>query len=98
MPEAPAVGSDMLTIFIWIIGALFTAISAMWFGYIWLIGRFAKREERVIDPLTASVGDMADALGDVHRTMDGVTEEMKKANQLERDKMLISNVQLNQRP
>ena len=92
MPVPPPPDGDSLSaILTWIIAACFTAIAAMSGGFLWLISRFSNREEKVIDPLTSSVDNMADSMGDVVRSVDRVGDLVDKANQLEHDRQLLAN-------
>ena len=92
MPVPTPPESDAITaVLTWVIYACFTAIAAMGGAFLWLIGRFSHREEKVIGPLTDSVDIMAESLGEVARTVDTVGEHLDKANQLEHDRQLLGN-------
>ena len=84
--------SDSITaVLTWVIAACFTGFAAVGGAFMWLIGRFSHREEKVIGPLTDSVDNMAESLGEVARTVDTVGDHLKTANQLEHDRQLLSN-------
>ena len=102
MPITPPDSESIVTILVWILGISFTAIGVMGVVVAWLFKFFSKREEKIIEPMTDSVDNMAESLGDVVRTVDTfgdtvstigetVNEHLKKANGLERDRQLLAN-------
>ena len=90
MPITPPDSESTVVILVWILALSFAALA-------WLFKTFLKREEKIIEPMTDSVDNMAESLGDVVRTVDTigdtVNEHLKTANQLERDRQLLSNSQ-----
>ena len=88
MPITPPDSESTVAILVWILSISFGAL-------VWVFKTFLKREEKIIEPMTDAVDNMAESLGDVARTVDTigdtVNEHLKTANQLERDRQLLAN-------
>ena len=88
IPPPPESESAIATLR-WVIAALISMLVGLASAFPWMLNRFLKREEKVLSPLTGSVGELADSVADLTDEVGTVSEHQSEANRLAHEREII---------